>query len=262
MNHIQEKSVSKAQQRLMGQAWALRQGDIKASDIDPRYVEEIKKIAFGDMSDKELLKFAETKIEDLPSHVSNEEESMIKPGYVVDRVGYIERMLREMWERGKNNYDGNFRKFAEEMVYDLFDKGAQMKETKQIPSNYIGEVPGGEAQLKVVPYFNWNAGQGKQWWTTTGQKSPKKLRFIKEFDTFSTDDKALEEETEFTGNKIDSLIDHLKDVLSPLKFGQAFETILSMIQNGVSKSYGEIFSKISSMLDSNELSTIPSNLKP
>ena len=262
MKHIQEKSVSKAQQILMGQAWALRQGEIKASEIDPRYVDEIKKIAFGDMTDKELLKFAETKIEDLPSHVSNEEETMIKPGYVVDRVDYIERMLKQMWERGKNNYDGNFNKFAKEMVFDLFDKGAEMRETKQIPSNYIGEVPGGEAQLKVVPYFNWNAGQGKEWWTATGQKSPKKLRFIKEFDAFSSDDEALEEDSEYTGNKIDSLIDYLKEILPPAKFAQVFETILSMIQNGVSKSYGEIFTKITSILGSNVLSAIPSNLKP
>jgi hypothetical protein len=262
MKHIQEKSVSKAQQRLMGQAWALRQGEIKASDIDPRYVDEISKIAFGDMTDKELLKFAETKIEDLPSHISNEEETMVKPGWVVDRVDYIERMLKQMWERGKNNYDGNFNKLAKEMVFDLFGNESEMKETKQIPSNYIGEVPGGEAQLKVVPYFNWNAGQGKEWWTATGQKSPKKLRFIKEFDTFSADDKALEEDTDFVGNKMDSLIDILKEILSPEKFTQAFETILGMVQNGVSKSYGEIFSKIASMLDSNELSYIPANLKP
>lgn len=262
MNHIQEKSVSKAQQRLMGQAWALRQGDIKSSDIDPRYVDEIKKIAFGDMSDKELLKFAETKIEVLPSHVSNEEENMIKPGYVVDRVDYIERMLTKMWERGKNNQSGNFQKFAEEMVFDLFDKGAQMRETKQIPSNYIGEVPGGEAQLKVVPYFNWDAGKGKEWWSATGQKSPKKLRFIKEFDTFSSDDEALEEDSDYTGNKLDSLIDVLKEILSPDKFTKAFETILSLIQNGVDKSYGEIFTRISLIIDSNELSKIPEKLRP
>jgi hypothetical protein len=258
MKHIQEKSVSKAQQRLMGQAWALRQGDIKASDIDPQYVEEIKKIAFGDMSDKELLKFAETKIEDLPSHVS---ETTIQSGYVVDRVDFIERMLKKMWERGKNNHDGNFRKFAEDMVTDLFGDDAQMKETKQIPSNYIGAVSGGDAQLKVVPYFNWNAGQGKKWWTATGQKSPKKLRFVQEFEDFSGDE-AIEEDDTYIGNKIDSLLDHFKETLSPEKFAEIYKMILSMYQEGMSKSYGQMLSVIAPILDPQELASIPQNLNP
>lgn len=74
-------SVSKAQQAIMGQAWALRQNELKASDIDPRYRKEIKKIAFGykdkdgkfvpPMTDKELKKFAETKSKDLPENVKD-----------------------------------------------------------------------------------------------------------------------------------------------------------------------------------------------
>jgi len=262
MNNIQEKSVSKAQQRLMGQAWALRQGEIKASDIDPMYVDEIKNIAFGDMSDKELLKFAETKIEDLPSHINNEEEDMIKPGYVVDRVDYIERMLKQMWERGKNNYAGNFNKFAKDMVYDLFDDGAEMKEDKQIPSNYIGEVPGGEAQLKVVPYFNWDAGKGKEWWTSTGNKGPKKLRFIKEFDGFVNGVDELDEDITYIGNKIDALLDFLKETVSPAKFSEVYEKILEMVKEGMSKSYAEMFSRISRILSSEEIDSIPQDIKP
>jgi len=74
-------SVSKAQQAIMGQAWALRQDELKASDIDPKYREEIEKIAFGykdkdgkfvpPMSDKELKKFAKTKSKDLPEIVKD-----------------------------------------------------------------------------------------------------------------------------------------------------------------------------------------------
>lgn len=74
-------SVSKAQQAIMGQAWALRQDEIKPKDIDPRYRKEIKKIAFGykdsdgkfiaPMTDKELKKFAKTKSKDLPENVKD-----------------------------------------------------------------------------------------------------------------------------------------------------------------------------------------------
>jgi len=74
-------SVSKAQQAIMGQAWALRQNELKSSDIDPKYREEIEKIAFGykdkdgkfvpPMSDKELKKFAKTKSKDLPEIVKD-----------------------------------------------------------------------------------------------------------------------------------------------------------------------------------------------
>ncbi len=74
-------SVSKAQQAIMGQAWALRQGDLKQKDINPMWKEEIKKIAFGykdkdgkfvpPMSDKELRKYATTKSKNLPERVED-----------------------------------------------------------------------------------------------------------------------------------------------------------------------------------------------
>ena len=38
-------SVSKAQQAIMGQAWALRQNELKLKDINPKYRKEIEKIA-------------------------------------------------------------------------------------------------------------------------------------------------------------------------------------------------------------------------
>lgn len=62
-------AVSKAQQSLMGQAWALRTGQLKLKDIDPKYRKEIKAIADGDMTNKELEKYASTKTKKLPHHV-------------------------------------------------------------------------------------------------------------------------------------------------------------------------------------------------
>jgi hypothetical protein len=62
-------AVSKAQQSLMGQAWALRTGQLKLKDIDPRYRKAIKAIADGEMTNKELEKYASTKTKRLPQHV-------------------------------------------------------------------------------------------------------------------------------------------------------------------------------------------------
>lgn len=76
---ITEKSVSKAQQRMMGQAYALKKGDIKLSDIDSDYQDQIKKLA-DDMSLKDLEKFAKTKHDDLPDKV----EESFKPHMMYD----------------------------------------------------------------------------------------------------------------------------------------------------------------------------------
>jgi hypothetical protein len=64
-------SVSSSQQALFGQAWALRSGQISLGEIDPKYRKEIKSIADGEMTDKELKKFASTKSKDLPKHVKD-----------------------------------------------------------------------------------------------------------------------------------------------------------------------------------------------
>lgn len=62
-------AVSQAQQSIMGQAWGLRKGMLKQSDINPKYFKGIKKIATSDMTDKDLEKFASTKRKKLPHYV-------------------------------------------------------------------------------------------------------------------------------------------------------------------------------------------------
>jgi len=64
---VAEKAVSKAQQKLMGQAYALKKGDAKASDAS----EEVKKLA-KDMSMSDLKDFASTKHKGKPEHVKKE----------------------------------------------------------------------------------------------------------------------------------------------------------------------------------------------
>jgi hypothetical protein len=66
---INEKSVSAAQQAIMGQAWAVRSGQIKLGEVNPKWRKEVASIANGDMTDKELKKFASTKSKDLPHYV-------------------------------------------------------------------------------------------------------------------------------------------------------------------------------------------------
>ena len=72
-------SVSKAQQAVMGQAWGLRKGLLRLKDIDPKYRKEIKSIADGDMTDKELKKFASTKSTPLPHYVEDGKAYAEKP---------------------------------------------------------------------------------------------------------------------------------------------------------------------------------------
>jgi hypothetical protein len=62
-------SVSSAQQAIMGQAWAVRTGEMKISEVAPKYRKEVSSIANGDMTDKELKKFASTKSKNLPHYV-------------------------------------------------------------------------------------------------------------------------------------------------------------------------------------------------
>jgi hypothetical protein len=62
-------SVSTAQQALMGQAYAIKIGSMKPSELDPKYKKEILSLA-DRMTKKELEDFASTKHKGLPHHVS------------------------------------------------------------------------------------------------------------------------------------------------------------------------------------------------
>lgn len=64
-------SKSKSQQKLMGQAYALKKGDLKYSDLDPKYADKIKDIS-DSMTKKELKEYASTKHDNIPEEVNNE----------------------------------------------------------------------------------------------------------------------------------------------------------------------------------------------
>ena len=61
-------AVSKSQQSLFGQAYAVKTGELSPSDLNPKYKDEIVKLSKS-MSEKELKAYASTKRKKLPSHV-------------------------------------------------------------------------------------------------------------------------------------------------------------------------------------------------
>ena len=61
-------ATSQAQQKLMGQAYALKKGDLKPEDLNPEYRAQIEDLAKG-MTLKQLKDYAETSHENLPKKV-------------------------------------------------------------------------------------------------------------------------------------------------------------------------------------------------
>lgn len=69
---INEKSVSKSQQRLFGMVHAYNKGELDSSDVDDGLYNKIKKIAKG-MTKKDTKKMAKTNHDDLPEKVPTNE---------------------------------------------------------------------------------------------------------------------------------------------------------------------------------------------
>jgi hypothetical protein len=82
-------ALSQSQQRLMGQAYALKKGDIQAKDIDAEYRKQIQDLADG-MSLKDLRDFAKTKHDDLPvtkeSNEINENSTNQEKNELADKI--------------------------------------------------------------------------------------------------------------------------------------------------------------------------------
>lgn len=72
-------AISKAQQSIMGQAWAVRSGQMSLGEIDPKWRKEVSSIANGDMTDKELKKYASTQSKNLPHYVKGGKPHKAKP---------------------------------------------------------------------------------------------------------------------------------------------------------------------------------------
>jgi len=77
-------SRSKSQQRLMGVAYAVKNGDMQLSDVDSSYRDDVKDLVDG-MTLKQLKDFAETKHEGLPDKIVEN----VSPGQI-NGMGSIE----------------------------------------------------------------------------------------------------------------------------------------------------------------------------
>ena len=66
---------SKSQQRIMAQAYGIKTGDIKPSDLDPRYKKAIMSLS-KKMTEKQLKDYAETSHKGLPNDV---DEAIVTP---------------------------------------------------------------------------------------------------------------------------------------------------------------------------------------
>lgn len=78
-------AVSQAQQSLMAQAYAIKIKKLKESDLDPRYRDEIVKLA-NQMTLADLKKYASTKHKNLPHHVKESEEETNESEVKLDPV--------------------------------------------------------------------------------------------------------------------------------------------------------------------------------
>jgi hypothetical protein len=72
-------SHSTAQQALMGQAYAIKSGDLKPSDLKPEYRKEIMKLSRS-LTKKQLKDYASTKHHDLPHHVDEDTNPLAPVG--------------------------------------------------------------------------------------------------------------------------------------------------------------------------------------
>lgn len=75
---VDEKSVSVAQQRLFGMAWAVRSGAMKRDDASA----EVLSIVDSDMTDKQIKDFAETSHTGLPKHKTEESVDVNESGTI------------------------------------------------------------------------------------------------------------------------------------------------------------------------------------
>ena len=96
-------SKSKTQQRLMGQAYAYKTGDLKAKDLNQDYANEIKKLAKS-MTKKQLKDFAGTKHKGLPEKIEERImrfDSFIKENYTFEDFTLSDmEMVKELYEEG------------------------------------------------------------------------------------------------------------------------------------------------------------------
>ena len=152
-------SVSKSQQRLMGMAYAVKDGSLELSDIDPAYRDKVKSLSDG-MTKKDLKKYASTKHDDLPETVS---EAFIGPYVFNDKMSDEE--LKAMYfsaidgysyyQKGMHYAKSDYKKAYQEIEKILKKRGVSIDEDFAHAMNNITPQSIGGMGPVVLP------GQGK-----------------------------------------------------------------------------------------------------
>lgn len=125
-------SVSKAQQRLMGMAYALKKGDMKPADAS----QEVKDLA-DSMTLKQLKDFAETKHEDLPDHVEEGEVNEWLPGVSAGHKWYTQQA------QGAISYGSNIKDHTDKLIQsfiEFIESGEKPKKPKTDKLTEDGEA--------------------------------------------------------------------------------------------------------------------------
>ena len=121
-------SVSKAQQRLMGMAYALKKGDMKPADAS----QEVKDLA-DSMTLQQLKDFAETKHENLPDHVEEGEVNEWLPGVSAGHKWYTQAA------QGASSYGSNLKDHTDRLIQSFIEFIESGKPPKKAKTNKLTE---------------------------------------------------------------------------------------------------------------------------
>jgi hypothetical protein len=125
-------SVSKAQQRLMGMAYALKKGDMDTADAS----QEVKDLA-DSMTLQQLKDFAETKHKDLPDHVEEGEVNEWLPGVSAGHKWYTQQA------QGAVSYGSNIKDHTDRLIQsfiEFIESGKKPKKRKTDKLTEDGEA--------------------------------------------------------------------------------------------------------------------------
>lgn len=87
-------SKSKAQQRLMGMAWAIRKGELAKKDANPKAVE----LAKSKLKDKDMKAFASTKHKNLPDYIHEQMVGESRTSWN-EMTHYANSWMRQEWKK-------------------------------------------------------------------------------------------------------------------------------------------------------------------
>jgi len=135
-------SKSKSQQRLMGQAYAYKKGDLKAKDLNPKYADEIKDLAKS-MTKKQLEDFAKTDHKGLPQKVK-ESRIMNFESFNESKTTYrdIERFLYKSYKERPTDDDAELAERA--IMNPDFQDVAEEMEDNEWPFTIANQIIRGD----------------------------------------------------------------------------------------------------------------------